>query len=247
MSRYLVSLVICFFINLSLPHASAGENSQLPQQSILIMGDSISAGFGIDGNFLFFWANPFGNYNMYKYDVINGLFVDSFSATASAVSAYYAKSSNKYIYANTWSSSALAKTTGFNSAVSPLSTNSLSGIKTISFNASSGTVYAFSDNSGLLYAGADGGSFSTLFDFDPVRQNLYINNVCYYKNDQFIATVNGQIITCKIAPDFQDIKSYTDLGNVDVLSLSTNGTDIWVYVMDYNTYLYEYRKITLKD
>lgn len=48
MSRYLVSLVICFFINLSLPHASAGENSQLPQQSILIMGDSISAGFGID-------------------------------------------------------------------------------------------------------------------------------------------------------------------------------------------------------
>lgn len=35
-------------MNLSLPYASAGENSQLAQQTILILGDSISAGFGID-------------------------------------------------------------------------------------------------------------------------------------------------------------------------------------------------------
>ena len=33
---------------MSLPHALAVENTQSEQQSILIMGDSISAGFGID-------------------------------------------------------------------------------------------------------------------------------------------------------------------------------------------------------
>ncbi len=48
MSRYLVSLIIFLSISLSLPHALAGENSQFQQQTILIMGDSISAGFGID-------------------------------------------------------------------------------------------------------------------------------------------------------------------------------------------------------
>lgn len=35
-------------LSLSLPHALAAENTLSQQQSILIMGDSISAGFGID-------------------------------------------------------------------------------------------------------------------------------------------------------------------------------------------------------
>lgn len=38
----------CLMLSLSLPHALAAENTQSQQQSILIMGDSISAGFGID-------------------------------------------------------------------------------------------------------------------------------------------------------------------------------------------------------
>lgn len=36
------------FVTLSLPHAYAGENRESQQLTILIMGDSISAGFGID-------------------------------------------------------------------------------------------------------------------------------------------------------------------------------------------------------
>lgn len=35
-------------VSLSLPQAQAGENSQSKQYTVLIMGDSISAGFGID-------------------------------------------------------------------------------------------------------------------------------------------------------------------------------------------------------
>ncbi len=48
MPHYLVSLIVCLWINLSLPYALAGENSQSQQQTILVVGDSISAGFGID-------------------------------------------------------------------------------------------------------------------------------------------------------------------------------------------------------
>ena len=39
---------LCLILNLSLPQAHAGENSPLQQQTILVVGDSISAGFGID-------------------------------------------------------------------------------------------------------------------------------------------------------------------------------------------------------
>lgn len=41
-------MTLCLLITLSLPQAQAGENSQSKQYTILIMGDSISAGFGID-------------------------------------------------------------------------------------------------------------------------------------------------------------------------------------------------------
>ncbi len=45
--------MLCLLLNLSLPQANAGENSQSAQHTVLIntilvIGDSISAGFGID-------------------------------------------------------------------------------------------------------------------------------------------------------------------------------------------------------
>ncbi|CCK77352.1 Putative lysophospholipase [Oleispira antarctica RB-8] len=40
--------MLCLLLELSLPQAYAGENSPLQQQTILIVGDSISAGLGID-------------------------------------------------------------------------------------------------------------------------------------------------------------------------------------------------------
>ena len=43
----MVLIVICLLISMSLPHAMARENSQSLQQTILIMGDSISASYGI--------------------------------------------------------------------------------------------------------------------------------------------------------------------------------------------------------
>lgn len=44
----LFSVMLCLLLELSLPQAYAGENSPLQQQTILIVGDSISAGLGID-------------------------------------------------------------------------------------------------------------------------------------------------------------------------------------------------------
>ena len=44
----LFAMSLYLIINLSLPQAHAGENSPLQQQTILVVGDSISAGFGID-------------------------------------------------------------------------------------------------------------------------------------------------------------------------------------------------------
>jgi acyl-CoA thioesterase I len=41
-------IIFKLLLVMSLPQAHAGENSQSKQQTILIMGDSISAGFGID-------------------------------------------------------------------------------------------------------------------------------------------------------------------------------------------------------
>jgi acyl-CoA thioesterase-1 len=44
----LFAVILCILLKLSLPQAHAGENSPLQQQTILVLGDSISAGFGID-------------------------------------------------------------------------------------------------------------------------------------------------------------------------------------------------------
>ncbi|MFT4763587.1 MAG: acyl-CoA thioesterase-1 [Oleispira sp.] len=44
----LFAIMLCLLLKLSLPQAHAGENSPLQQQTILVLGDSISAGFGID-------------------------------------------------------------------------------------------------------------------------------------------------------------------------------------------------------
>ncbi|MFT6141607.1 MAG: acyl-CoA thioesterase-1 [Psychromonas sp.] len=44
----LFAVILCILLRLSLPQAHAGENSPLQQQTILVLGDSISAGFGID-------------------------------------------------------------------------------------------------------------------------------------------------------------------------------------------------------
>lgn len=44
----LFTIILCLLLTLSLPQAQAGENSQSEQYTVLIMGDSISAGFGID-------------------------------------------------------------------------------------------------------------------------------------------------------------------------------------------------------
>jgi acyl-CoA thioesterase-1 len=44
----LLAIALCILLKLSLPQAHAGENSPLQHQTILVLGDSISAGFGID-------------------------------------------------------------------------------------------------------------------------------------------------------------------------------------------------------
>lgn len=45
---HLMAITLWLMLSLSLPQAQAGENNPSEQYTILIMGDSISAGFGID-------------------------------------------------------------------------------------------------------------------------------------------------------------------------------------------------------
>lgn len=204
-------------------------------------------GVGIDGDFLYFWASPFGNYNMYKYNTLTQQLVDSFSATATEVSVFYDKPNNRFFYASPQLNTPLVKTAGFNNTTSAASSNSLPYIRNITFNGSSGTIYAFSGNNRQLYAGTDGGSFSSLFDFAALN-GIYIQEACYYKNDEFLISDGGRLLAkVKIAPNFSVIKSYPNFSNFNISSISTNGTDVWVYGENYNTNKYEFRKIKLED
>jgi len=209
---------------------------------------SNSYGFGIDGNDLYFWARRYANAGMYLLNAASQTLTDSVMGSATPTSAFFDKGNNKFIYGNAQSGSNLVKTTGFNSSSSNLSTNNLGvAVQNISFNGSSGTVYAYSRSNSNMYVGTDGGAFTTLADLDNL-QNIYLNHLCYYKNDEFLAVTNSQIIRCKIAPKFEIIKSYERLNNFGLSALSTNGTDIWVFGQNYNgNNKYEYRKITLKD
>lgn len=204
-----------------------------------------SSSFGIDGDFLYvshYYQNT-STHKFYKLNTLNGMYVDSANAPVGSYHALHYKASSNKLYNTRYSGSqTMQQRTGLMGANSNLSTNSLSSVRAISTNATSGTVYAFRSNE--IYSGSEGGSFSTLFTFT----GNYPRGVVYYKADQFLGVYNGTLVLFEISPTFKVIKQYRLVDEVaDYLyeSISTNGSDIWLMAYDNQSDRYMYLKVTL--
>lgn len=190
---------------------------------------STQSSFGIDGDFLYISAFTAGTWRIYKFNTLNGMHVDSGSAMSNTINALYFKgSSNKLYHTRYNGSSNMLQRVGLNGANSNLSSNSLSNIRSISVNGTSGTVYAV-NGSGQMYTGSEGGNFSSLYTFT----GNYPRCVIYYKSDQFLGVYNGNLILFEISPSFKIIDQYKMPGNNLYQAIGTNGSDIWV--INYNS------------
>jgi hypothetical protein len=121
-----------------------------------------------------------------------------------------------------------------------ISANDIDYTRALSFNASSGAVYAFTQ-SGQLYSGTEGSTFNPLFDF----YTYYLNYLVYYKNDEFMALKSGMLIRLKIAPAFYIVRCYEPLPNFNTYVFSSNGEDTWLFGFNNTTSTYELLKVSL--
>ena len=201
---------------------------------------STSASFGIDGDFLYISAwNSI--WRIYKFNTLNGTHVDSGTAAGNTINAIHFRGSSNKLYHTRYSGTyAMLQRVGLNGANSNLSTNTISSVRSISTNATSGTVYAFRSNT--LYSGSEGGNFSSLFTFT----GSYPRGNVYYKSDQFLGVYNGTLVLFEISPTFKIIQQYELPGGSYIYqSIATNGSDIWVMFYNNNTNQYGYKKVSL--
>ena len=211
-----------------------------------IYGVRTNASFGFGGDFIF--ANmrgPDGTYRFYQINTLNGQFTDSSNAPVNTwYSLHYKSSTNKLYHTRYSGTYNLLQRTGLSGGSSNLSTNAINSIRAISTNASSGTVYAY--RGGTLYSGTEGGNFSSLYSFSGSYPDMNV----YYKNDQFIGVWNGTLVLFEIAPTFKVIKQYRmpsgSMGLDDYIrNVSTNGSDVWIFVYNNEQNRYYYVKVTL--
>lgn len=204
-----------------------------------------NASFTFAGDFIYASRRgPDGTYRFYQINTLNGQFTDSANAPVNTWYTLYYKSSTNKLYHTRYSGTyTLQQRTGLSGGSSNLSTNSISSVRALSANPSSGTVYAY--RSGTLYAGTEGGNFSTLYSFSGTYPDMNV----YYKNDQFLGVYNGSLILFEIAPTFKIIKQYRLSGNAMglnyIYNVATNGSDIWVLTYNNSAGQYYYAKVTL--
>lgn len=206
----------------------------------------INGGIGFDAEFLYFAYNRYGTALVYKYNSITDQFVDSIGLGAADLSVFYQKNNNRFIYCRSQNISTLVKSTGFNILLSNASSNTLNSIKNISVNPSSGVIYAYSGSSSELFAGTDGGISTSIFKSGNVP-NTNINQMCYYKNDQFLALIDNSLCLVKIDPIFSIVKTYNFISSFAIYNISTDGTTAWINGYNYDTVQFEFRKIILQD
>ena len=200
-----------------------------------------STSFGIDGDFLYINARPTGTYKFYKLNTLNGTFADSANAPASTRFAMHYKSSSNKLYHTRYSGTYnMQQRTGLMGADANLSSNTISSVRAISTNASSGTVYAY--RGGTLYSGSEGGNFSSLFSFTGSYPGCNV----YYKSDQFLGVYNNTLVLFEISPTYKIIKQYQLPGGSTIYqAIATNGSDIWVMTYNSQAGWYEYNKVAL--
>jgi len=199
--------------------------------------------FGVKGDFLYFSGRRISptQYRMYEFNTLNGTLTDSINSVNRMAMAYRASNNNLY-FGRASGTDEIMKSVGLQGAASNLSTNTISSARSISINPSSGTIYVL-NSSRILYAGTDGGNFSELTNLSSM--NTYIEDMIYYKNDEFLVVYNSTLHRIKISPSFTVVKSYSRADNFSIYNVSTDGTSIWVYGYDNRLSKNAYRKVTL--
>jgi hypothetical protein len=192
--------------------------------------------FGIEGDYLYLAGNNGSGDYVYKFNSVTKQHVDSINVVYGVTT--YFKSPNLY-YAFE-SKNKIFKTTGIASPSSTISINDIDYTRSISVNASSGVIYAFTQ-SGQLYSGTENATFNMLFDFNPYS----LSYLLYDKNDEFMVLRNGMISRLKISPAFNVIKSYDPVPNFYTYSISSNGVDTWLYGYNNMTSTYQLLKVSL--
>lgn len=189
---------------------------------------------GIDGTTIYYSGlNGMGNY-VYKYNTSSKVLEDSIASVNTA--SHYYKAGTLY-YGFDYMTNKIFKGTPF-APVTSVSTNSLSSVRTVSANASSGVIYAYTSSS-EMYTGTENSTFNLLFDF----QDYGVASVTYFKNDEFLCTKNSTVHRIKISPDFQVLATYEMPEGFNAYTVSSNGTDLYVFGYDDNAG--EYKMIKL--
>jgi len=189
--------------------------------------------FGIDGDFLYLCGNNGINYQVYKFNSVTKTYSDSI-VVPNVASTFY-KSPNMYYGFD--GSEKIHKTTGITAPLVAISNNTLNYTNAVSYNASSGVIYAFSN--GQLQSGTENANFNSLFDFNTYN----LGYVLYDKNDQFFGLQNGSIKKVKISPALSVVENYDRLPNYYTYFLSSNGIDHWLFAYNYTTDTYQLVKV----
>lgn len=191
--------------------------------------------FGIDGNDLYLSAYN-GSYYAYKFNTISGDYSDSVIMVNEA--SLFHKSGSLYYGFNNMSNK-IFKGNIF-SSVNPISTNNLSNVRAISANPNSGVVYAFCSD-GKVYSGTDNSTFNALFDLSSYS----VNSVVYYKNDEFLCIRSSSVHRVQMTPEFKVLATYEIPKAFSAYTVSTNGTDTYVFGYDNASNKHAFMKISL--
>ncbi len=212
-------------------------------KSLPNMSSSDDGSFAFDGDKLFFSSNYTGSFRFYKYNSTSNSLIDSFP-TGDRYSSFYKKSTNQiYMANNSFSSAKPLKINDFSpGSASALTTSSHNYIKNFSFNPNSGVMYAF-QSTNKLFSGTEGGALSVLFDVATTGHSF--DQMSYYSNDEFLILEDNKIHKVKIAPSLTVTKSYDRIPNFSIYSISTNGSETWVFGYNNTISKYEFRKINL--
>jgi hypothetical protein len=199
--------------------------------------------FAFDGDILFVNSNYTGSNYLYKYNTTSSSIKDSLSISGNIAGFYKKSTDHIYVASNYSTANPIVKVPNFTiSGAAVVTSNSLNYLKSLSYNPNSGVMYAF-QNTNKLFAGTEGGNLSVLFDVATTGLNF--DQMSYFSNDEFLILNNNKLYKVKIAPSLTVTKSYEEISNFSILSISTNGTETWVYGENELNGKYEFRKISL--
>lgn len=194
--------------------------------------------FGIDGNYLFMYGNENGNERIFKFNSSTEQHEDS--GLVSEPASTCIKSGTMYTAFDNGNYNIYKSLTSSIGSMSTISNNTLPYANAISVNANSGVIYVYT-NDAKLYSGTENSTFNELFNF----ASYGVNNVLYYKNDEFLCLRSNNICKVSIAPNFKVLANYQSIPGFSIYQISTNGTDVWCYGYDNNTGTYKLVKVNI--